>query len=290
MTVEVASIENPTTSSRAKFWTRFGRSSYIRIGLLLSLGLILISLLGPVFLRADPTEMNMIAILQPPSAEHPFGTDDFGRDLLVRVVYGTRVSVLVGFTVATITMLLGLVIGTISALYPVVDELLMRAMDILMAFPSILLAIGVLAVLGPRLSNIIIALAIVYTPRSARVVRGVVLSLKQEVFIDAARALGTRDRRLISHHLVPNVVPPLIIQQTFIFAAAVLAEAALNFLGVGVPPEIPTLGGILSDARTNLRYAPWMSLFPGTAISILVLGFNLLGDGLRDVLDPRMRL
>lgn len=290
MTINAGGLQLPEVTGGAKFWTRFGRSVYIRIGLTLTFFLVLGSLLGPAVVKTDPTEMNMAMILQPPSAEHPFGTDDFGRDLLARVIYGTRISILVGFTIAVITMLTGLIIGTISALYPVVDEILMRAMDILMAFPAILLAIGILAILGPRLSNIIIALSIVYTPRSARVVRGVVLSLKQEVFVDAARALGTSDRRLISRHLVPNVIPSLIIQQTFIFAAAVLAEAALSFLGVGVPPDVPTLGGILSDARTNLRYAPWMSLFPGTTISVLVLGFNLVGDGLRDVLDPRMRL
>jgi peptide/nickel transport system permease protein len=277
-------------SAGAKLRGRFGRSMYVRIGLTVSLLLTLTALLGPYLIDTDPTRMNFRAILQPPSAAYPFGTDDFGRDVFSRVVHGTRISLLVGFTVAFTSMILGLVIGTVSALYRRIDDILMRVMDILMSFPAILLAIGILAVLGPRLSNIILALVVVYTPRAARVVRGVVLGLKEEVFVDAARALGTSTLRLVMKHLVPNAIPPLIVHQTFVFAAAVLAEAALNFLGVGVPPEIPTLGGILSDARNNLRFAPWLSLYPGIVISLLVLGFNLLGDGLRDVLDPRMRL
>jgi len=285
-----ASAVRAPASAGAKLWGRFGRSMYVRIGLSLSLLLTLTALLGPYLIETDPTRMNFRAILQPPSAEFPFGTDDFGRDVLSRVVHGTRVSLLVGFTVAFTSLVLGLVIGTVSALYRRIDDVLMRVMDILMSFPAILLAIGILSVLGPRLSNIMIALAVVYTPRAARVVRGVVLGLKEEVFIDAARALGSSTLRLVVRHLIPNAVPPLIVHQTFVFAAAVLAEAALNFLGVGVPPEVPTLGGILSDARNNLRFAPWLSLYPGIVISLLVLGFNLLGDGLRDVLDPRMRL
>jgi peptide/nickel transport system permease protein len=274
----------------AKMRGRFFRSSFVRLGFIVSLLITLLALVGPYVFDADPTQMNVRHILKAPSAEYPFGTDAFGRDVFSRVVYGTRVSLLVGFSVAAISMVAGLLIGMVSALYRSVDDVLMRAMDMLMAFPAILLAIGILAVLGPRLSNIIVALAIVYTPRSARVVRGVVLSLKEEVYVDAARALGTTDLRLVLKHLLPNVMPPLIVQQTFVFAAAVLAEAALNFLGVGVPADVPTLGGILSDARTQLRYAPWLSLYPGALISLLVLGFNLLGDGLRDVLDPRMRL
>ncbi|CAN5626210.1 ABC transporter permease [soil metagenome] len=277
-------------SAGAKMRGRFGRSMYVRIGLTVSLLLTLTALLGPYLIDTDPTRMNFREILQPPSATYVFGTDDFGRDVFSRVVHGTRVSLLVGFTVAFASMILGLVIGTVSALYSRIDDVLMRVMDILMSFPAILLAIGILAVLGPRLSNIILALVVVYTPRAARVVRGVVLGLKEEVFVDAARALGTSTLRLVLKHLIPNAMPPLIVHQTFVFAAAVLAEAALNFLGVGVPPEIPTLGGILSDARNNLRFAPWLSLYPGIVISLLVLGFNLLGDGLRDVLDPRMRL
>ncbi|MEX2446029.1 MAG: ABC transporter permease [Dehalococcoidia bacterium] len=274
----------------ARMRGRILRSNFVRIGFSLSFLLTLMALVGPYVLDVDPTQMNVRSILKPPSAEFPFGTDAFGRDVMTRVVYGTRISLLVGFAVAGISMLAGLVIGMVSALYRGVDGVLMRAMDMLMAFPAILLAIGILTVLGPQLSNIIIALSIVYTPRSARVVRGVVLGLKEEVYVDAARALGTTDVRLVLKHLLPNVMPSLTVQQTFVFAAAVLAEAALNFLGVGVPADVPTLGGILSDARTQLRYAPWLSLFPGVLISLLVLGFNLLGDGLRDVLDPRMRL
>lgn len=245
---------------------------------------------APLFTQADPTDMNSMSILKPPSRAHPLGTDDFGRDVLSRVLYGGRVSILVGVIVAGVTTLTGVIFGALAAFYRRLDNLIMRAMDVLMAFPEILLALGVVAILGPQLVNIMIALIITFTPRPARVVRGVILGLKQQEFVEAARTVGARDLRIITHHLLPNSLAPLLVQQTYILAIAILAESALNFLGVGVPPEVPTLGGILSDARVHLRNAPWMSLFPGTFITLLVLGFNLLGDGLRDVLDPRMRL
>jgi peptide/nickel transport system permease protein len=232
--------------------------------------LVILAAGAPLFTQADPTDMNSMSILKPPSRAHPLGTDDFGRDVLSRVLYGGRVSILVGVIVAGVTTLTGVIFGALAAFYRRLDNLIMRAMDVLMAFPEILLALGVVAILGPQLVNI--------------------LGLKQQEFVEAARTVGARDLRIITHHLLPNSLAPLLVQQTYILAIAILAESALNFLGVGVPPEVPTLGGILSDARVHLRNAPWMSLFPGTFITLLVLGFNLLGDGLRDVLDPRMRL
>lgn len=257
------------------------------VGLVIVLGLLVLALGAPWLTRAEPTAMDSMAILKSPSRAHLFGTDDFGRDLMARVLYGARVSILVGLLVAGLTTVTGLVIGVVTGFYPRIDNTVMRVMDLLMAFPTILLALGIMAILGPRLSNIIVALVIPYTPRTARVVRSVVLGLREQEFVEAARALGMPDLRVMLRHLLPNSLAPLLVQQTYVLALAILAESGLNFLGVGVPPDVATLGSILSDARTFLRNAPWMSLYPGVFISLLVLGFNLLGDGLRDVLDPQ---
>lgn len=269
---------------------RLRRSRSIRLGFAVTIVIAVLSLGAPLFTDTDPNAMTMTAILQGPSAEYYFGTDDFGRDLFSRVLYGGRISILVGVLVSIITAITGITIGTLAGYYSKLDSPIMRVMDVFMAFPSILLAIGIMAILGPQLSNIIIALVVTYTPRTARLVRGELLSLKEQEFIRAARSIGMRDERIILRHLLPNIIGPLMVQQTFILAIAILAESGLNFLGVGVPPDVPTLGGILSDSRTFLRTAAWMAFFPGFFISLLVLGFNLLGDGLRDVLDPRTRL
>lgn len=280
----------PAHSPRRRLLRRLRRSRSTLIGLALTLLIVVLSLGAPLLTDTPPNAMSPTAILQGPSAEHPFGTDDFGRDIFTRVLYGGRISILVGFVIAVLTGVTGLIVGTLAAYYPRLDSPLMRVMDALMAFPAILLAIGIMAILGPRLLNIIIALGVVYTPRCARVARATVLSLRELDYVQAARSLGLSDFRIMIRHLVPNSMTPVLVQQTFILAAAILAESSLNFLGVGVPPEVPTLGSILSDSRTFLRDAPWMSLYPGVFISCLVLGFNLLGDGLRDVLDPRTRL
>jgi peptide/nickel transport system permease protein len=277
-------------SATAILGRRLLRSRSLQIGLTISLLVVLVALGAPLLSRADPTALDTANILKGPSAAHPFGTDEFGRDLLSRALYGARVSILVGVTVALVTTLTGLLFGALAGYYPRLDNPIMRAMDVLMAFPGMLLAIGIMAILGQQTVNIILALMVPYTPRAARVVRGQVLALRDQEFIQAARCLGMNDGRIILRHLAPNVAAPLLIQQTFILASAILAESGLSFLGVGVPPEVPTLGGILSDSRAYLRTAPWMSLYPGILISLLVLGFNLLGDGLRDALDPRTRV
>jgi peptide/nickel transport system permease protein len=259
------------------------------VGLGLIVVMVVLALGAPLFTSADPADMDTNAILQSPTKEHIFGTDDLGRDVFSRVLYGTRISIFVGVVVAGITAFTGIFFGILSGFYRRLDNPVMRAMDIVMAFPAIMLALAVVAILGPQLANIIIALVIPYTPRTARVVRGSVLQLKEMDFVTGARSIGAKDWRIMGRHLLPNSMAPLLVQLTYILALAILAEAALTFLGVGVPPEVPTLGGIISDARVNLRYAPWLSLYPGLAISALVLGFNLLGDGLRDILDPRMK-
>ena len=279
----------PETKEWKKSLRRFSQNVPGMVGLILILVMIVLALGAPFITSVDPNDMDVSVILTPPNAEHIFGADDLGRDMFSRVLYGTRIFILIGVLVAVTTTLTGILFGILSGYYPRLDNPIMRAMDIVMAFPAILLALAIVAILGPKLSNIVIALIIPYTPRSARIVRGTILQLKEMDFILAAHSLGTGDFSIMRRHLMPNSLAPILVQQTYVLALAILAEAALTFLGVGAPPDIPTLGGIISDARAHLRVAPWLPLFPGLAISALVLGFNLLGDGLRDVLDPRLK-
>ena len=245
---------------------------------------------APLFTQIDPGFMDVRAILQPPSAEHPFGTDHFGRDLFSRVLYGGRVSLLVAAVVTALTTVLGILLGTLSGYFPWLDGPIMRAMDLVMAFPVMVLAIGIVAILGPQLSNIVIALVIPVTPRTARIVRAKILSIKEETFVTATKSLGAGDVRVILRHMIPNVMPEVLVRQTYVFGVSILIEGSLNFLGIGTQPEIATLGSIISDGRNYLRQMPWISFYAGLAITIIVLGVNLLGDGLRDVLDPKMKL
>lgn len=268
---------------------RFRRNVPGVVGLIMVAAVVLLCYGAPLVAELDPLSMDTSAILETPSLEHPFGTDQVGRDAFSRAVRGGRTSILVGVLVTAVTTVVGVGLGLVAAYYRRVDDVLMRFLDIVMAFPTVLLALAIVAILRPQLTNVVIALVIPYTPRLARVVRGEVLQLKEMDFVMATRALGARDLRIIARHLLPNAFPIVIVRQTYIMATAILAEAALTFLGVGVPPETPTLGGIISEARSHLRYAPWLPLYPGVIISTLVLGFNLLGDGLRDVLDPRMK-
>jgi len=237
----------------------------------------------------DPLALNVPARLQAPSPAHLFGTDDFGRDIFSRVLFGARLSLLVGVLVTLLAVSVGIVIGLISGSSPRIDRVLMRIMDGLMAFPDILLAIALMATLGPSVRNVVIALGFVYTPRVARVVRASVLVIINQEYVDAARALGASRARILVRHVLANSLSPVIVQGTFIAAYAMLGEAALSFLGVGVPPQIPTWGGIIAAGQLYLRQAAWMSVFPGAAIILSVLALNLLGDGLRDFLDPRLR-
>jgi peptide/nickel transport system permease protein len=273
----------------ARVLAPFRKSRAFAVGTVLVAFIIFVGVAGPWLVRTDPTQMDFIAILQGPSDAHPLGTDEFGRDVLSRTAAGSRISLVVGAWVSGITLVLGLLLGLISGFYARVDAVLMRLMDMLMAFPAILLAIGVMSVLGPRLENVIVALSIVYVPRSVRIVRGQVLATKENEYVDAARALGASDARLLGRHIAMNTLAPLVVQETFIFAYAIIAEATLSFLGVGVPAGIPSWGNIISDGRAFLETAPWMIMAPGVLLAVTVLGVNLLGDGLRDLIDPRMR-
>ncbi len=288
MPADIGRLE--TLTIRPKDFLRpFIKSRAFTVGALLTLVTLIVGVAGPWFAPADPNEMDLISILQKPTSAHPFGTDDFGRDVLSRVLAGSRVSLIVGASVAGITLVLGLVLGLLAGFYRLLDEFVMRIMDLLMAFPAILLAIGIVAVLGQQLENVIIALAIVYTPRSVRIVRGAVIVTKEQDYISAARALGASDVRLMVRHIALNTTAPLVVQQTFVFAYAVIAEATLSFLGVGVPAGVPSWGNIISDGRNFLEVAPWMTFAPGVLLALTVLGVNLLGDGLRDLIDPRMK-
>jgi peptide/nickel transport system permease protein len=206
-----------------------------------------------------------------------------------RVVHGARLSILVGSCVVLVAFLGGMAFGLVGGYYRALDNVVMRVMDGLMAFPGIILAIALMASLGPSVLNVILALGIVYVPRVARIVRGSVLVVRETPYVEAARALGLPDWRIVLLHVLPNCLSPVIVQGTFIFAAAVLGEAALSFLGVGVPPQIPSWGNVLSEGRLYLQQAPWLTLCPGAAIMASILGLNLFGDGLRDLLDPKLR-
>ncbi len=265
------------------------RNQLTSIGTVLTGAILLMAVFAPFLATHDPLRTNVRNRLQPPSAEHWMGTDDAGRDIYSRAIFGSRVSVRVGYSVVVLTTVFGLAIGVAAGYYRWLDGILMRTMDALMAFPSIFLAIAILAALGPAESNVIWALSVTLTPGTARIVRGVVLSLKERDFIAAARGLGARDLRILRRHVVPNSLAPLIVQSTFVLGVAILSEAGLSFVGAGIQPPTPSWGNMLADAKRYLFVAPWMSYFPGLFIVFGVLGLNLLGDGLRDAFDPRMR-
>lgn len=262
-----------------------------RLGAVIVSILVIMAIFGPLLSPYDPNAINFENRFSPPTFAHPFGTDDFGRDTFSRVLYGARVSLLVGVIAVTIAATLGTFLGLISG-YTTrrwLDETIMRAMDILFAFPAILLAIAILAALGKGIENAMIAIGLVYTPIFARIARGAVLSVRNEEYVMAARALGTRNSLIVLRHILPNSLAPLIVETSLSLAFAILAEAALSFFGLGTQPPDPSWGRMLSEGRSYFQQSAWMALFPGLAIMFSVMGFNFLGDGLRDALDPKMK-
>lgn len=269
---------------------RLMRHRSFRIGFCVVALLVVAALLAPLISSGDPTGMQIRYRFQPPSWQFPFGTDMFGRDVFTRVLYGARLSLWIGFAAAVLAAVGGALIGLTAAYFRPLDSLMMRFTDALLAFPAILLAIGINAALGPQIQSVIIALAAAYIPRTARIVRASGLVVRELDYIDAARVSGAGAGRIIFRHMLPNCLAPLLVALTFIFAYAILAEAALSFLGIGPPPPTPSWGNIVSEGRDYSVEAWWIMLFPGLGISLAALGMNLLGDGLRDVLDPRLKI
>lgn len=249
-----------------------------------------IAIAAPWITGVDPQRLSMRNKFLPPGEAWVFGTDNFGRSLWSRVVWGAQLSMIIGASVVALNAVFGTLIGALAGYFRRLDNALMRVNDALMAFPAILLAIAVTSVLGPSTLNVILALSIVYIPRTARIVRSSVIVLREMEYVQAAVAAGAGHWRILRHHILPNAMAPMIVQLSFLFAYAVLSEATLSFLGVGAVPPTPTWGNIMAEGRDFMREAPWIITIPGVALMITVMGLNLLGDGLRDVLDPRLRI
>ena len=284
--------------SRGAAWLRTGGRAWqivtghraILIGGALVLAVALVALGADFIAPYDPLRNDFRARLQPPGAAHWFGTDHFGRDILSRVIFGGRLSLEIGLMVVVMTGIFGTLIGGLAGYFRALDNPIMRLMDALMAFPAILLAITVSATLGASMTNVIIALSVATTPHTARIVRASVLVVREMQYVEAARALGASDLRILVRHVLANSLAPLIVRLTFVFATAILAEAVLSYIGVGPPPPAPSFGNIIANGRDFMVEAPWVTIFPGLAIVACVLGLNLLGDGLRDALDPRIKV
>jgi peptide/nickel transport system permease protein len=271
-------------------WSRLRKSPSAVIGIIIILLLVLTALLANFIAPQGIDDQNLRKGLLPPSNEFPLGTDDLGRDLLSRIIYGSRISLEVAILVTFISAIAGVSLGAIAGIYGgKIDTIIQGAVDISWAFPTVLLAIFLVAVLGPSLISVMIAVGLGYWGGFARVVRGQILSLREQEFVTAAQALGSSRSRIMFLHLLPNCIAPVIVMASVMLADAILIEATLSFLGMGAQPPTPSWGSILSSGRSYLRLAPWVTIFPGLAIMLTVLGFNLLGDGLRDALDPKLR-
>ena len=292
----MASVETLATPERLEaarppsIWRKLLHHRLFMTGATLLLLMVLLEIFADLIEIRPPEKMQVRLRFKTPDFAYPLGTDNYGRDIYSRLVHGARLSLAIGFAVALITGILGTAIGVAAGYFKRLDSPLMRLMDALMAFPAILLAIAIAAALGPSAMNAVIALAVVYTPRTARIVRSTVLVVRETDYVQAAKACGARDRWIIWRHVLPNSMAPLIVQLTFIFAYAILAESILSFLGVGPPPPIPTWGNMIAEGKDYLREASYICFFPGVAVALTCLALNLLGDGLRDVLDPRLRV
>lgn len=265
------------------------RNPNMGLGIVILVCAATLAIFAPLISRYDPVEIHVLDRLQAPSTHYWFGTDNIGRDIFSRSVYGSRISLTVGASVVVIVVIVGEVLGTAAGYSRPVDDVLMRFVDGIMAFPSLLLALVLMAMLGPSLANVIIAISVGSTPAMVRVVRSTVLSLRERPFVDAARAQGSSTLRIIAVHIIPNTVGPVTVQASFLFAVAMLIEAGLSFIGAGIPPYIPSWGNIISLGRNYLQVAPWIILFPGIFLTITVLAANLVGDGIRDIVDPHLR-
>ncbi|HET6520777.1 MAG TPA: ABC transporter permease [Geminicoccaceae bacterium] len=280
----------PSGAARSDFWRHFRRSRNAVLGLAIVLCVTLVAALAPWLAPHDHTDTNLLAVWAPPSAEHPLGADGLGRDILSRLVVGARVSFLIAVSVLAITLTVGMTLGMIAGyLGRWADGAIMRVADIIFAFPELIFAILVAAMLGPGTLTVIVALSIAWWPGIARLTRSLVLSLRAEPFVEAAVAVGTRPVAMLARHFLPNIAAPLIVRASVGVGFIIMAEATLSFLGIGVQEPLPTWGGMIRDGLVALRTDPYLALFASLALAVTVIGFNLLGDGLRDVLDPRVR-
>lgn len=288
--LDAAGQNEKGTSNLQLVVRRLRRNRLAMAGGWVILFLVVVAVFAPVIAPHDPIQIDGATLLLAPSATYPLGTDEFGRDVLSRIIFGTRISLKVGLIAVSFSTLLGVSLGLVSGYYggwP--DNAISRVMDVLFAFPAILLAIAIMAVLGSNLTNVMIAIGVVYTPIFARVTRSAVISVRHSEYVEAARALGAGDVKIILSHILPNSMAPIIVQITLSLGFAILAEAALSFLGLGTEPPTPSWGLMLNTGRGFMERAPWVAIFPGLAIMVAVLSFNVLGDGLRDALDPRLK-
>jgi len=271
-------------------WRRFRRTPGALVGAGIVTGILVLAVFAPLFSGADPLAQNLAQQTQAPGPAHLFGTDKLGRDLFARILFGARISLRIGFVAVGVAITAGTFIGLIAGYAGGrLDALLMAAMDIMLAFPTIILAIAITTILGPSIINLMIAVGIVYVPQYARLTRSAVLNLRDTEFVEAARAIGAVTPAILLRHILPNILAPLLVQATLGIATAELEAAGLSYLGLGARPPAPEWGAMLNDARDYWLSAPWALIFPGASITLLVLGFNLLGDGLRDALDPKTR-
>jgi peptide/nickel transport system permease protein len=281
-----AAVRNRPSAAR-RIASFLAKHPAILIGGAVLLLFVVIALLAPLVLP-DPTRLNPLQRLRTPSLQHPFGTDQFGRSTLSRTLNGTRISLAIGILVALVTTAIGLVFGLLAGFLRRVDNVIMRLMDGIMAIPGILLAIALMSLFGSSIQNVVVAISIAEIPRMARIVRSSVLVIREQPYVEAAVTNGTRLSRLLWRHVLPNIAAPVIVQATYVFASAMIVESVLSFLGAGTPPTIPSWGNMLAEGRQYLQRAPWTVAFPGICLALLVLTVNVLGDALRDALDPRL--
>ena len=285
-----AAGELPVRTFALDVWRRFRRAPGALAGAAVVGLIVLVAVFAPLIAGTDPLAQNVAQGAQPPSPAHWFGTDKLGRDLFARILYGARISIRIGFVAVGLAITAGTLIGLIAGYAGKrVEAVLMGAMDVMLAFPSIILAIGITTILGPSINNLMLAVGIVYVPQYARLARSSVLAVKEHDYVEAARAIGAGVPAILRRHVLPNILAPLLVQATLGIATAELEAAGLSYLGLGARPPVPEWGAMLNDARDYWLGAPWALIFPGVSITVLVLGFNLLGDGLRDALDPQQR-
>lgn len=282
------SAPGPIAVAAPSAWQRATRSGGLAIGLVLALAMVLVALAAPWLAPYDPNAQDVLLKLEPPSAAHPFGTDDFGRDVLSRVIYGARISLFVGAIATLAGVLAGTIIGVVSGYFGgLVDRAITALTDVLLSFPQLIMGLILVAVLGASLTNLILAIAITAVPAFVRVARASTLAMKERDFVDACRSLGFGDVRIMFMHVLPNILDEVVVMGSLWFAAAIRTESTLAFIGLGVPPPTATWGGIIRDGFDNLLDAPWLSIFPSIAILVIMIALNLIGDGLRDATDPR---